>query len=241
MDCWNVELRKAVQALILEMEGKPCVNVGDYDGGVYVCRRISGLHTDDDSFNGQCEWVEPEDSRPDELTDGMSISCDCVRLGIGWWQDAYFRWYFVYDPELVARSLVGDHSWVRPFLDSNMHAIAEPAPASAPSPGPVHRLRPWDGCAIRSTEDVVRRLQGAFAFMAAQPHSDATDTTSAGLVERTFSIVLADNADTLDYVSFEVRPGDSIRIGFRNEQHQAATRSLVERCARLLDYEVVAQ
>ena len=87
MDYWDEELRKAVHAMIPEVEGKPCVNVGEYDGGVYVCRRISGLATDEDCFNGTCEWVEPEDARPDELTDGMAISCDCVRLGPGWWQD----------------------------------------------------------------------------------------------------------------------------------------------------------
>jgi hypothetical protein len=42
----------------------------------------------------------------------------CVRLGPGWWQDMYFGWYFVYEPGLVARSLAGDHSWVKAFLDS---------------------------------------------------------------------------------------------------------------------------
>lgn len=116
MDYWDNGLRKAVQALIPEIEGKRCVNVGEYDGGVYVCRRISGLNTSEDSFNGECEWVDPEDERPGELTDGMSISCDCVRLGPGWWLDAYFGWFFVYDPPLVARSCAGDHSWVQPFL-----------------------------------------------------------------------------------------------------------------------------
>lgn len=116
MDYWDEGLRKAVRALSLEVEGKPVVNIGGCDGGVYVCRRISGLCTTEDSFNGECEWVDPEEARPDELTDGMSISCDCVRLGPGWWLDVYFRWFFVYDPRLVARSLAGDHSWVPPFL-----------------------------------------------------------------------------------------------------------------------------
>ena len=60
MDFWDGEVREAVQALIPEVEGKPCVNVGTYDGGVYVCRRISGLETDEDSFNGTCEWADPD-------------------------------------------------------------------------------------------------------------------------------------------------------------------------------------
>ncbi len=127
MDYWNDDLRSAVRAMIPEVEGKPCVNFGEYDGGVYVCRRISGLHTDEDSFIARgCEWVDPEDTRPAELGDGISISCDCVRLGPGWWQDTYFGWYFVYDPALVARSLAGDHSWVQPFLEAEKRPKAEP-------------------------------------------------------------------------------------------------------------------
>jgi len=118
VDAWNAGLRKAVNAMIPEVEGKTIVNTGFYDGGIYVCRRISRLHTDEDSFNGECVWVDPEEARPGELTDAMSISCDCVRLGPGWWSDVYFGWYFIYDPKLVALALAGDHSWVEPFLRS---------------------------------------------------------------------------------------------------------------------------
>jgi hypothetical protein len=118
VDYWNEDLRKAVRAMIPEVERKPCVNVGGYDGGVYVCRRISGLGTDEDCFNGQCDWVDPADARPDELTEGMAIDCASVRVGPGWWQDMYFGWYFVYDPVLVDRFLAGDHSWVASFLAS---------------------------------------------------------------------------------------------------------------------------
>lgn len=66
MDSWDLEIREDVQALIPKFEGKPCVNFGDYDGVVYVCRRLSGLELDEDYFNGMCEWVDPEDARPGE-------------------------------------------------------------------------------------------------------------------------------------------------------------------------------
>lgn len=125
MDYWDPNLRESVRAMIPEVEGKPCVNVGGYDGpetnprqSVFVCRMISGLATDEDCFNGTCEWVDPPDARPDELTDGMAVDCASVRIGAGWWQDMYFGWYFVFDPALVARSLAGDHSWVESFLAS---------------------------------------------------------------------------------------------------------------------------
>ncbi len=118
MVCWDPERRKAVRAMIAEVEGKPCDKLDGHDGGVYVCRRLWGLEIDGESLNGACEWADPEDARPDELTDGMRIYCDCVRLGPGWFQDTYFGWYFVYEPGLVARSLAGDHSRVKPFLAS---------------------------------------------------------------------------------------------------------------------------
>lgn len=117
MDFWDPEHREAVQAMIAEAEGKPCVNFGKYDDGAYLCPRLSNLATDEDSLDGECEWIDAEDAGPDELTDGMSISCDCIRLGPCWLQDTYFGWYFVYDPALVARSMAGDHSWVEGFLD----------------------------------------------------------------------------------------------------------------------------
>ena len=120
MDFEDPESRATVQAMIAEAEGKPCVNFGEYDGGVYICRRISGLEVDGDGcFNGTCEWVDPEESRPDELTDGMAIGFDCLEIGPGRWQDTYFGWYFVYDSALVARSMAGDHSWVKGFMEAD--------------------------------------------------------------------------------------------------------------------------
>ena len=93
MDFEEPEDRKVVQAIISKAEGKACVNFGEYDGGVYVCRRLSGLVVEEEGcLYGNCEWVDPEDARPGELTDGMAIGFDCLRLGPGWWQDAYFGW-----------------------------------------------------------------------------------------------------------------------------------------------------
>lgn len=258
MDYWDKKLRKAVRALIPDVEGKPCVNFGDYDGGVYVCRRISGLHVDEDSFNGQCEWVDPEDARPGELTDGMSISCACVEVGPGWWHDTYFGWYFVYEPTLVARSLAGDHSWVQPFLDANRRPTPVPVPATKP-PGLSHHLQPKEGRPILKTEEVVQRLHTEFVFFSATPQqcpgecvTRVTQLTQqkapwaeieAALPGRdfTYSVILSDEMDTIDYLNFVVRPNEGLLINYRDEPHKRAVTSLVERCARLLDYDAVLQ
>ena len=57
-----------------------------------------------------------------------------MRLGPGWWYDAYFDWYYVYEPALVARSLSGDHSWVAAFLGT------APAQDAQPRAGPDRRV-----------------------------------------------------------------------------------------------------
>jgi hypothetical protein len=129
----EAEKHAALMAMIPLAEGKPAVQVDGQNGSVFVCRRVSGLHvaSEECTFYGECDWVDPPEARPDELTDGMAISYpDCLQLGPGWWYDAYFDWYFVYDPALVARSLAGDHSWVSAFLNSVSRPDAEPGAAA---------------------------------------------------------------------------------------------------------------
>jgi hypothetical protein len=130
------ELAEAVLAMIPLAEGKPAVHVDGHDGSVFVCRRVSGLRLapDESCFYGECDWVDPPEARPDELTDGMAISYpDCLQVGPGWWYDAYFDWFFVHEPGLVARSLAGDHSWVPGFLARPEPSEAEPGAAPDPA------------------------------------------------------------------------------------------------------------
>jgi hypothetical protein len=125
-------MHAAVRAMIPLTEGRPAVHIDGHDGSVFVCRRVSGLRLapEENTFYGECEWADPADARPDELTDGMAISYpDCLQLGPGWWYDAYFDWYMVYEPALVARSLAGDHSWVPEFLAGFETPKAEPGTA----------------------------------------------------------------------------------------------------------------
>jgi hypothetical protein len=84
MDDFDDEERAAVMAMIPLAEGKPAIHVDGNDGSVFVCRRLSGLHVvpEEASIYGECDWVDPPEARPDELTDGMAISYpDCLQLG----------------------------------------------------------------------------------------------------------------------------------------------------------------
>jgi hypothetical protein len=131
MDDFEAAERKKyaeVMAMIPLVEGKPAIHVDGRDGSVFVCRRLSDLRLapEDNCFYGECDWVDPAEARPEELTDGMAISYpDCLQLGPGWFWDGYFDWYFVYDPPFVARSLAGDHSWVPGFLKSLSPSVGE--------------------------------------------------------------------------------------------------------------------
>ena len=244
MDAWDDGLRRAVHALIPQVEGRPVVNIGAQEGGVYICRRIQCLHIDEDSFIGQCKWVTPVDVRPDELTDEMTISCDHVRLGPGWWLDTYFNWYFVYAPKLVARSLAGDQSWVTPFLRAERR---EPH-AVYPEPGLTHCLLPKQGRRWLDAEEVVRRLRGEFAFFSASLHESpgTKGGTSVGLSaaaserHRTFSVVASDDrgGQSMAYINFDIRTSEAIRVIYRDEVHKAAAALLIQRCAQLLDYDI---
>ena len=108
----------AIQAIIPLAEGRPAIHVDRTDGTVFVCRRVSGLRLvpELNMFYGECDWADPPEARPGELSDGMAISYPDCTVGPGWWYDSYFRWYMVYDAARVARSLAGDHSWVPAFL-----------------------------------------------------------------------------------------------------------------------------
>ena len=114
-------------AMIPLAEGKPLVRVAPQnkliprEESVFVCRQISGLHVASDEwcFRGDCDWIDPPVSRPDNLVKVMEISCgDCLKLGAGWWYDGYFDWYYVFDPALVVKSLRSDHAWVTGFLEA---------------------------------------------------------------------------------------------------------------------------
>jgi hypothetical protein len=119
------EKAAALVTMIPLIHGKPCVNVTS-DGSVCVSRRIFGIRVEWDSIGqsvfyqllAKNAWVDPPRKRPDSLTEGLAIGSDCLEVGPTWWFDTYFRWWFVFDPALVARTVAGDHSWVGEFRQS---------------------------------------------------------------------------------------------------------------------------
>ncbi|MFO0955946.1 MAG: hypothetical protein U0800_00600 [Isosphaeraceae bacterium] len=129
-------LHAAILAMIPRAEGKPAIHGGGSDGTVYVCRRPGALRlaADEACSYGECDWADPPEARPDELTDGMAISHpDCLTVGPGGIHDSSFDWYFVYDPPRVARSLAGDHGWVSGFLAAPDTPGAGPGAAAGPA------------------------------------------------------------------------------------------------------------
>ena len=119
-----------------------------------------------------------------------------------------------------------------------------------------HRLCPPEGRPFLEPEEVVERLREEFAFCDADQDQGADDVGDmiAKLIElkapkpiidaaiagrdRSYSVTVADDMASENYLSFIVRPGEGPLIGYHSGQHEEAVRSLLERCARALDYEI---
>lgn len=126
-DIDNMYLGRAAR-MFARISGKPCVNIDAETRAVFVCRRIHNLRVEQGVVWGMCDWHDPAESRPDELTDELAIGCDLLDVGENWWFDIYFGWYLVFDPELVARSLDNQHSWVPEFLQKTVRSRTKPRP-----------------------------------------------------------------------------------------------------------------
>jgi len=125
----------------------------------------------------------------------------------------------------------------------------------------AHALTPKADASALPMEDIIRRLHESFAhveldaerasreleerarYMAGvgAPHYDDEDVKrSRRSIGRSVYVVLADDprAD-LAYISFLLEPEDeSIFIDYESGRHEAASRELRERLARVLDYEI---
>jgi hypothetical protein len=117
-----------------------------------------------------------------------------------------------------------------------------------------HRLCPPDGRPFLEPEEVVERLREEFAYCDANADQGADDVGDmiAKLIEleapqaiidaaiagreRSFSVTVADDMASEEYLRFIVQPGEGPLIGYHSGQHEAAVRPLLERCARALDY-----
>jgi hypothetical protein len=121
----------------------------------------------------------------------------------------------------------------------------------------AHRLEPRKGRPYLDPEEVVRRLRDEFVHCEADADAgaDITGDMIAKLIElkapqeiidaavagreRALRITVADDAATDDYLSFVVQPDEGPFIGYYSAQHEAATRPLLERCARTLGYKII--
>jgi hypothetical protein len=119
-----------------------------------------------------------------------------------------------------------------------------------------HRLEPPEGHPYLDPEEVVKRLRDEFAFCDADADQGADDVGDviAKLIElnapkaiidaeiaardRSYSVTVADDLASEDYLSFIVRPGAGPLVGYHSKQREAAIRNLVERYARALDHEI---
>ncbi len=119
----------------------------------------------------------------------------------------------------------------------------------------AHLLHPGEGIAYLDPEEVVRRLQGEFDYVSVdrEEGSEVVSGIIAKLVElnapqeiidtqlagqsQALQIVIADDPTSDVHLKFTVKPNDGIFIGYFSWDHEQATRPLLERCARVLNYQ----
>ena len=119
------------------------------------------------------------------------------------------------------------------------------------------RLEPYPGHPYLEPEEIVERLREEFAVCEADREQGADDVGDmiAKLIQlnapqewiearlagrdRAYRIVIADDPDSENYLSFSVQPEDGPLIGYYSAQHQDATRPSLERCAAALNYCIV--
>lgn len=117
-------------------------------------------------------------------------------------------------------------------------------------------LFPADGVAYLDPEEVVRRLRGEFDYTAIDRNegSGVVGEIVAKLVElnapqevidfqlaaqdRAIQVVIADDALSDNCLQFTVKPNSGIFVGYLSREHEISTRSLVERCATVLGYQI---
>ena len=128
--------RAAFQRMIPVVEGRPGVLVQPFNGTIqiFVAGRVGQLRVEVDSVWWVNEWLDRNDSWPDEVTDEFAISDGCLVVTTGWWYDSYFGCWFVIDPTMAEKSLAGDDSWVGPYLGLDEATYGRTRRCSRPGP-----------------------------------------------------------------------------------------------------------
>ena len=113
------------------VNGNPCANVDLQSGDVFVSTTIVDLRVEDQTLFALCDWIEPDENRPFEMTNETVISGGLLDVGEHWWLDLYFDWFLVFDPDLVSLALSGIHDWVSDFITTanRNRTVSRPPPS----------------------------------------------------------------------------------------------------------------
>ena len=120
-----------------------------------------------------------------------------------------------------------------------------------------HLLKPYEDADFLAPEEVATRLQEEFAYVDVdrEQGKDIVGDTIAKLIElrapqeiideqraaqaEAIWMVVADDSTSDDDLQFTVKPNEGILIGYSSAQHEEATRTLLDRCAAALNYQIV--
>lgn len=114
----SARFKEAARRMIPGIEGKPAVYVMAFGGEliIFVSQRTSNIQMDDEMIIWSNDWIDPIDAWIDDIQEELSIGEGCLEVAPGWWFDCYFGSWFIFDPDMVAKSLARDDSWIGPYL-----------------------------------------------------------------------------------------------------------------------------
>ncbi len=113
------ELYRQVMEYIPRIEGKPFIRICGFNGSCFVGERIHELRVFEAQLEGKTDWSVSIEDFPDEIWDGFWIAYDCIVLKPDWIIDTYFKFFYVFTPELISQAINGDLDFVDSFLRSN--------------------------------------------------------------------------------------------------------------------------
>jgi hypothetical protein len=120
-----------------------------------------------------------------------------------------------------------------------------------------HKLEPKDGASFLPPQAAIERLRAEFDYVGADRDAgadhvgqmvaaflrlnapEATVQFYAARQGDSFQVEVADDSDSEIFIRFALIPDVAPLIGYSSAQDEAASRPLVERCARALNYRIV--
>lgn len=110
------ELYRQVMEYIPLIEGKPFLRICGFDASCFLGTRMYELRIFEAQLEGKTDWAVPIEDYPEELWDSFWIAYDCLQIRQDYIVDNYFKYYYIFRSDWIARARQDDLDFVDDFL-----------------------------------------------------------------------------------------------------------------------------